>query len=484
MTVVLLSFGFFLLLFTGIGVASAWQKQDTTEDYLVAGRSVSPWLTALSSVATNNSGFMFIGLIGYTFRDGLHTLWMAVAWVLGDLLVWLFVHKKVRQKSGKVDASSVPVLLGADPDGVQRPIVVVSGILTFLFLGGYAAAQLSAGSIALESLFGFQPWLGAVIGAVIVVLYCYSGGLRASIWTDAAQSVVMLGSMLILLGYAALEIGGPASLFAELRAIDPELVRWFPPDLAAGFPLYFLGFVAGGFGAIGQPHILIRSMAIESAAQIDRARRIYFAWFIPFYVMAVFTALYARAILPELAVPPAGLTGEAAATAVVTASESALPELSMALMPDFLVGLMLAGLFSATMSTADSQILACSAACTQDVFPQYKDSTRASKLATLSVTVLALAIALTAGEGVFALVLGAWSLLGASLGPILVLRVTGVRFPTWLGLAMMGAGLGTVWLWPWSGAVFKLLPGLLVAFGLYGLWALGNRIGAEPEPAP
>lgn len=463
---VLVAFVASLLLFTGIGVASALRRQDTTEDYLVAGRSVSPWLTALSSVATNNSGFMFVGLIGFTYRDGLHTLWMAVAWVLGDLLVWLGIHRRVRQVSGDRRINSVPALLG----GTDRWLVVAAGVLTFLFLGGYAAAQLNAGSTALTSLFGWEPWVGAVIGAVIVVLYCTSGGLRASIWTDAAQAMVMLVSMVLVLVAAVAEVGGPADLLAALRAIDPSLTRLFPPDPALGFPLYFVGFLAGGFGAIGQPHILVRSMAIESAEQIPRARRIYFAWFVPFYAAAVLVALYARALLPELA------AGDVAAT------EGALPALAQALLPDVFVGLMLAGLFSATMSTADSQILVCSAAVTQDVAPSLRDSTRASKVATLAVTGLALFIALTAGQGVFALVLGAWSALGASLGPLLVLRVFGHRVDRWLGLAMMISGFVTVRLWsgsPWGGDVYALLPGLLVPFGL---WSVARAAGKGTSP--
>ena len=186
-------------------------------------------------------------------------------------------------------------------------------------------------------------------------------------------------------------------------------------------------------------------------------------------------ALYARVLLPELAVAPAGLTGEAASSAVVAASEAALPELGLALLPDVFVGLLLAGLFSATMSTADSQILACSAAVTQDVAPSLRRSTRAAKAATLGVTALALVIALSAGQGVFALVLGAWSFLGAALGPLLVVRVFRIPTPTWLGLSMMASGALTVLLWgytPWAGGVFKLLPGMVVPGLVFALWAL------------
>lgn len=466
------TFGLFLLLFTLVGVASSRVAKPTTDDYLVAGRSVAPWLTALSSVATNNSGFMFVGLIGFTYRGGLHTIWMAVAWILGDLLVWLGVHQRVRQLSGELDVVSVPSLLGMDPQGTrQRAVVRVTAALTFVFLGGYAAAQLRAGSIALEELFGAPPWLGATLGAGIVVAYCFSGGLRASIWTDAAQAVVMLGSMALLLGFCVVDVGGPTTLLQLLGDQDPALLGLMPPDATLGMLPYLLGFVAGGFGAIGQPHILVRSMAITSAADIPRARLWYYAWFVPFYAAAIAVGLYARVAVPELLVPPAGLTGAAAQAAVTHATEGALPALAVAMLPPALVGVMLAGLFSATMSTADSQVLACSAAVTEDALEGRADR-RLSKLATLAVTALALALALGASEGVFALVLAAWSYLGASLGPVLLVRIARQPLGQRTALAMIGCGLATIQLWKAfgpSGAVFALLPGILVPLALYGL---------------
>ncbi|PRQ03001.1 Sodium/proline symporter [Enhygromyxa salina] len=476
MTTIIASFGLCLLAFTLIGLLSARRRQPTSTDYLIAGRSVSPWLTALSSVATNNSGFMFIGLLGFTYRFGVQAVWLQLGWILGDLVVWMWVHGRVRALSGRLELASVPALLGTRDNGsVVRPTVVVTGALTFLFLGGYAAAQLAAGSTALNVLFGWDLRLGASIGAVIVALYCFSGGLRASIWTDAAQSIVMLASMALLLALAMNRAGGPPQLFASLEAIDPPLVRWRPAELRFGLGLYFLGFVAGGLGAVGQPHILIRSMAISSAEEIPRARRIYYLWFVPFSVAAVGAGLYARVLLPDL------LVG-AAPDGLAQAAESALPRLTLALMPEVLVGLMLAGIFSATMSTADSQILACSAAVTQDIAPTLRDSYPASKLATLAVTALALTIALSASDGVFALVLGAWSALGASLGPLLILRVMG-RVPSApVALVMMAAGVLTVFSWGASSLaddVFKLLPGLAVPLAIYAIYELVTRLGSR-----
>lgn len=470
MTWVVAAFVASLAAFVAIGAWSATRSTATSDDYLLAGRDVPPWLAALSSVATNNSGFMFVGLIGFTYLGGVHTVWMAIAWILGDLVAWRWIHPAVRRLSGETGALSVPTLLSSTGKGA---VVVLSAVLTVLYLGGYAAAQLQAGSIALERLFGWPSWVGATLGAGIVVVYCTSGGLRASIWTDAAQSVVMLASMLALVVAGQLAVGGPSGLWAGLEAQDPALVSWWPADTLTGSLLFFAGFLAGGFGAVGQPHILVRTMSVADVSAVHRARPIYFAWFIPFYLAAIVVALHARVLLPDLA------AGDA------TVAEGALPALSLALLPDVLVGLTLAGLFAATMSTADSQVLSCSAAITEDLFPRLRGSVWAPKIATLATTALALGIALTADDGVFALVLGAWAALGATLGPLLVVRALGGRPSEAVGLAMIAVGFATVVAWPHvpgGDAVYRLLPGLLAPLALYAITSRAQLSPMHPEP--
>ncbi|MCA9539419.1 MAG: sodium/proline symporter [Myxococcales bacterium] len=470
------SFLFFLIVFTAIGALASRVKTTSSEDYLVASRDVSPWLIALSAVSTNNSGYMFIGLIGFTWRQGIEAVWITFGWILGDLLTWFWVHRRVRAQSEDVGAASVPALLATDRNGrISRPIAVVAGLLTFFFLGGYAAAQLKAGSTTLHALFDWPLWAGSTLGVVIVSVYCMSGGIRASIWTDAAQSIVMIGAMALLLGACVMEVGGPGALFDALRALDPALVDVIPNGLAFGLGLYILGFVFGGVATIGQPHILVRFMAIDATDSIKRARLIYFTWYTFFSIGALAVGLYARVLLPDLG---AGLDD----TALAVATEGALPALSVKMLPPLLIGVMLAGLFSATMSTADSQILSCSAAVTQDVAPRFSQSYNASKIATLSVAGLALLIALTATSGVFSLVLIAWSALGASLGPILLIRLAHRPLSARLALVMMTSGIATVIAWgasPWADDVFKALPGIAVPLIIY---ALAMFVGRDRPP--
>ena len=339
-----LSFIFFLLLFTVVGVYAATQKQDTTADYLLAGRSVSPWAIALSALSSGQSGFLFTAQVGYAYTQGLSSIWLAIGWAIGDYLSWLLVFKRLRIVSEASESETVPAFLAQKQPG-DRWISIVSALITIFFLGTYAAAQLLAGSKALNSLFNWDYSWGIIIGAIIVVIYCFSGGIRASIWTDSVQTIVMIGALLLLLVYTIIAGGGASNIFQNLGQIDSNLVRLFPTDLDWGFMPFFLGWLVAGFGGVGQPHIVVRAMAIDSADNMGKARDIRTICGLITAFAAIAIGLAGRVLLPSLNDP-----------------ELALLDLSQSLLPAILVGVILAGLFAATISTADSQILSCSAA--------------------------------------------------------------------------------------------------------------------------
>jgi sodium/proline symporter len=471
MTIVVASFMFFLLCFLGVGVLSATRRKNTTDDYLLASRSVSPWVMALSAVATNNSGFMFIGLIGATYSEGISSLSLMAGWVLGDYCAWLFgIPKALRIKSEESGSATIPSFLGNGLEGGQR-VVKVAGLIVLAFLGTYAGAQLTAGSKALHALFGWDLIVGAVLGALIVVAYCFSGGIRASIWTDVAQSIVMFVAMNLLLLVGVAGAGGPAELFASLTAIDPQLLSFLPVNAPFGFGMFLLGWLAAGFGVVGQPHIMIRAMALDSPVNMAAARRVYVVWNMLFSISAVGVGLVARLVLPETA----GFD-----------QELAMPTLSLQLLHPVLVGLVLAGLFAATMSTADSQVLSCSAAITQDLLPRPGAGHYYNKIGTVIVTLIVLAVAL-AGSSVFTLVVLAWSGLAASLGPLLVIRCLDRRVTSSTAIAMMIGGLLSVLGWKYGlgygAGLNEALPGMLMGFVIYAIGSLFTGNSAERSRA-
>ena len=214
--------------------------------------------------------------MGYAYTQGLSSIWLAIGWAIGDYLSWLLVFKRLRIVSEASESETVPAFLAQKQPG-DRYISIVSGLITIFFLGTYAAAQLLAGSKALNSLFGWDYSWGIIIGAIIVVIYCFSGGIRASIWTDSVQTIVMIGALLMLLVYTiSLLTGGVDAIYSAVwvNMTDENLVRLFPTDLPWGFMPFFLGWLVAGFGGVGQPHIVVRAMAIDSADNMGKARDI------------------------------------------------------------------------------------------------------------------------------------------------------------------------------------------------------------------
>ena len=452
------SFITFLLLFIGVGIYSASRKKNTTADYLLASRDVNPWLTGLSAFATAHSGGMFISMIGWTYQVGISSMWLLVGWFLGDYLSWFFVHKPLRIVSEETSSETIGAFLAQNAEE-NRSIAIVSALITIAFLGAYAAAQLLAGSKALHIIFDWNYNFGIILGAIIVVTYCFSGGIRASIWTDALQSVLMMVAMFMLLIVAVINCGGISALWQKLEAINPNLIDPIPQNLQYGFGLFMLSWLVAGLGVVGQPHIMVRAMVVDKAENIGITRNIYAISYLIFSTAAICVGLTARVLLPGL------LNGGD--------PELALPQMALELLPAILIGVILAGLFSAVVSTADSQILACSAALTQDLFPRMAHSYKLVKVGTLIVTAIILLIALSSNKKVFSLGVFAWSALASGLGPILILRVWRFSISNSVGVMMMLAGITTAVIWngvlQFSGSVYEVLPGMLAGFLVYGI---------------
>ena len=448
-----LSFIFFLLLFTAVGVYAATQKQDTTTDYLLAGRSVNSWAIALSALSTGQSGFLFTAQVGYAYTQGISGIWLAIGWAVGDYIAWTLIFKRLRQVSETSNSETVPAFLAQNQPG-SRWISIISALITIFFLGTYAAAQLLAGSKALNSLFGWDYAWGIIIGAIAVVAYCFSGGIRASIWTDSVQTIVMIGALLLLLVSTIIAGDGVENIYGNLEQIDTNLVSLFPTDLAWGFIPFFIGWLVAGFGVVGQPHIVVRAMALDSADNMGKTRDIKIICGIITAFAAIFIGLAGRVLLPNIGDP-----------------ELALLDLSQELLPGVLVGVMLAGLFAATISTADSQILSCSAALTQDLFPGLAKSYKYAKIGTLIVTAIVLIIALANNDSVFGLITFAWSILASGLGVLLILRCYEKPVSTPVAIAIMLSGIAASMLWKlglgFSGAVYEVFPGMTAGFAVY-----------------
>lgn len=463
-----------LALFVGIGLFSARKAKASHEDYYLASRSVHPLFAGLSAVATNNSGYMFIGVIGFTYTTGLAAIWLMVGWIVGDYLASLFVHRRLREATSATGEVSFPAVL-ARWSGLDFAIWRrIAAVLAIVFLGAYATAQIAAGGKALQGVLGWSPQTGALISAGLILAYSALGGIRASIWTDVAQSAVMLVAMAILLWVSVSGMGGVAASLGRMGEI-PHFLDLFPRELmfpgAIGMGLFVLGWMAAGLSVIGQPHVMVRFMAVESPDDIHQARVWYYLYFTLFYGLATGVGLMSRLYLPGLeSLDP----------------ELALPTMAVELLPAALVGVILAGIFAATMSTADSLVLSCSASLTHDFAPGKFERPWMMKAATAIVTLMALGFALSGSHSVFALVILAWSTLACAFAPLLIMFAIGRRLCEWAAIGLMALGVSIAFLWRaqgWQDVVYEGLPGILIPTVL--AWFVSRPAGlsaASPTP--
>ena len=447
------SFILFMTAFAGIGLASMLVKEDTTDDYLVAGRGMHPALAALSAVSTWNSGYMFIGFIGFTFTMGYSIVWIAFGSMAGQIVAWIWLYKFIQESANERGLRSLSSLVS---EATGSPEAKLAAILSILFLSVYAAAQLTSGGKALYVMLGWSEAIGILIGFVLVVAYCYAGGIRASIWTDAAQSSVMIIGSTLLCWVALGEIGGFSGLHSGLEAQNANLTSIVPADLGFGVTLWAFAFFLGGLSVAGQPQVVTRVMTLGSDKDRKTAMLWFFAWQTPFLLIMTVIGLSSRVVFTGSDFDP----------------ELGLPMLAMETLGPFWVGLILASIFAATMSTADSQVLACTAAFTDDVIPEISQDHKKTKSVTLGVAAFATAISIfglyvPGGDSVFSLVVLAVYGLGSIFVPILIIRWAKYEPDTTHTIAMMVAALTGVIVWRLMGLndeVFESIPGMGAAF--------------------
>ena len=469
---ILISFLAFMLFFAGVGIASIRVKKDTTDDYLVAGRGMHPALAALSAVSTWNSGYMFIGFIGFIFVQGYSAIWIAVVSTFGQLFAWIWLYKYIQKEGQERNLRSLSSLVASKKGA---PEARLAAILSVFFLAIYAAAQLTAGGVALNSMLGWSEITGIGIGFVLVVAYCYAGGIRASIWTDAAQSSVMIVGSTILCIVALGEVGGFLGLHDKLTEIDSTMVNVYPSGLKFGVTLWIAAFFLGGLGVAGQPQVVSRVMTLNDDSDRKQAMIWFFVWQPPFIALMFIIGLACRAIFDGIL--------------SVDEAEAGLPMLAQSLDP-ILGGVILASIFAATMSTADSQVLACTAAITDDIKPEWSQDHGITKSVTVVIAAFATAISVVGqqfpgfGDSVFALVVFAVYGLGGIFVPLILIRMAGYEPDSKHTISMMVAALLGVLVWTVLGFgeyVFPSVPGMGAAFVVHFAYC-AKRDQSNPYP--
>ncbi|MFQ5660511.1 MAG: sodium/proline symporter PutP [Gammaproteobacteria bacterium] len=465
---------YFLLLFY-IGW-SAYRKTSNLSDYILGGRRLGRWTTALSAGASDMSGWLLLGLPGYAYLAGLEAGWIALGLILGTYLNWLLVAPRLRQQSVSVgNALTLPEYFEyrfKDHSHLLRFITALFILLFFLF---YTSSGLVAGGKLFESVFGLPYHWAVVAGALAILLYTATGGFLAVSWTDLFQGLLMALALVLVAITALQRSGGIEVAFIAIHAHNPALVS--PLQSADGKPLSFIAWASltgWGLGYFGQPHIVVRFMAIRSTALISDARRIAMIW----------SALCLCAALSI------GLSGNLflANPLIGSDSEKVFIEMVKIIFHPFIAGICLAGILAAIMSTADSQLLVASSAITEDFYKTLlkRDigDTELMIVGRISVTVIAVIatlLALNPERKVLDLVSYAWAGFGAAFGPALLLSLFWKQMTKTGAIAGIIVGSVTVIIWGrLQGGIFELYE-LVPAF-LFSLISIIITSGFTQDP--
>ncbi|UCH84792.1 MAG: sodium/proline symporter [Candidatus Latescibacterota bacterium] len=437
-----LGFGFYLavLLVCGITASTLMKKLD---DFLLAGRRLGALSAAISERASGESAWFLLGLPGAAYALGFTQFWSVIGIGFGIFFSWVMLAVPLRKKTAELGALTLPDYFAMRyPDAPQRlrtTLRVLSMAIIILFYTGYVAAQFVGGGKILHATFGIDPALGVVIGSLIVMLYTMLGGFLAVVWTDVVQGIMMACVAVILPVVGMIKLGGPSGFVTSLSPMGESFLSMNAGQTGAAFVFgVMFGGMSWGVGYLGQPHLLSRYMAIKKTSEVRRGTLIAMIWVLIAYWGA-----------PMIGIVAMGIFGNGIAD-----PETVMPLLARELMPGWIAGLMIAGAVAAMMSTADSQLIVVTSSLVEDVYVKlFRPKTSPgrlvmlSRLATVAASAVALALAFTSKDLIFDMVAYAWSGLGSSFGPPLLLSLRWKRTTAWGVLAGMLAGTVSNILW-------------------------------------
>ena len=455
-TPLIVAFTAYLLLMVVIGFV-AWRRTRTFDDYILGGRSLGPYVTALAAGASDMSGWLMMGLPGALYLTGASEGWIAVGLIIGAWFNWRFVAGPLRVYTERANnALTLPDYFTHRFEDRSKLLRILSALVILVFFAIYCASGIVAGARLFESMFGLPYGQAMLWGALVTIVYTFIGGFLAVSWTDTVQASLMIFALLLVPSFAIAGVGGPAASLALIEQVDPARLAW----IGAGGLVAVVSALAWGLGYFGQPHVLARFMAADDLATIPRARRIAMTWMVACLAGAVATGLAGIAWFaqhPELAGP------------VNANPERVFIALAEHLFNPWIAGIVLSAILAAIMSTLSAQLLVCSSALTEDFYRGFvrpkaghRELVWFGRAMVLAVALLAIWIARDPDSRVLGLVSYAWAGVGAAFGPVVLLSVFWQRMTRNGALAGMLAGAATVLLWKQTGsALYEMVPGFL-----------------------
>jgi sodium/proline symporter len=458
----------------GVGIWAA-RRNRTQEDYLLADRSLNPWVAAFSERASGESAWLLIGLPGLAFATGLSTIWVGIGCCAGIAFSWFAVARRLREETERVRAITLADFFSARFDDRRHILRIVATAIILFFFTFYVAAQFLAAGKVLNFYLDIPPLAGMGIGALLVLFYTAAGGLLAVSWTDLVQGVIMLLTLALLPLAVLGELGGPAGLHAKLAELGGTYLAAAPGNTGWLAFSGVIGSLGIGLGYMGQPHLVLRFMAIESPEAVKVGRRVAVGWALVAFFGAILIGMTGLAHFGPDAMGAGRLIAD---------QEQLMPLMARTFMPEWIAVIMIVGAIAAMMSTADSQLLASASAISEDIYRRLVNPAATEgklvalgRLATLGIGVVGFILAWRADDFVYGMVLYAWAGLGSAFGPPLLLALHWRR-TSWAG-ALAGFVTGTVTVVIWynvpalKGLLYEMIPGFflsLAATFLFSMW--------------
>ena len=450
----------------------------SSDDFYLGGRKMGPLVTAMSAEASDMSSYLLMGLPGLAYLCGLpEVTWTCIGLSAGTYLNWLIVARRLRRYSARIGAITVPDFFSRRFGDEKNSLSCIAAVVILVFFVPYTASGFKAIGTLFNSLFGVDYHTAMIVGAIVVIGYTVMGGFMAVSFTDLIQSIFMTIALIAVVLFGINQAGGLTAVIDNAKAMPGylSLTRGF--NTAAGTETSFSGLsiastLAWGLGYFGMPHILLRFMAIEEEKKLVDSRRIATIWVVISMFIAVSIGVIGYSVSVAGKVP--FLTTSADAETIIIQLSNLMSQHGVFLA--VIAGIILSGILAATMSTADSQLLAAASSVSQDLMQGFfgvklseKAAMQIARLTVVIIAVVGMVLAWDPNSSVFRVVSFAWAGFGAAFGPVVLFALFWKRANKWGALAGMASGGIMVFVWkylvaPMGGAwaIYELLPAFLV----------------------
>ena len=463
----------FVMLLIGV-IFNRQGATETSDGFYIGGRSLGPLVTAMSAEASDMSSYLLMGLPGLAYIAGVAEVgWTAIGLAIGTYLNFLFVAKRLRRYSAKIGAYTIPDFFSRRYHDNQHIISLIAALIIIVFFIPYTASGFKAVGTLFNSLFGIEYHMAMIFGAIIIVAYTTMGGFLAVSTTDLIQSIFMTIALIVVVFFGIDQAGGMGAVVENAKALPGYLsltqgYDWANKQAGTYSLFSIVSTLAWGLGYFGMPHILLRFMAIRDENELKLSRRIASVWVVISMAVAVFIGIIGYSVSVAGGIPMLETSSDSETVIIKMADLMSRHGVFFA----FTAGIILAGILAATMSTADSQLLAAASSVSQDLIQEFfgikldqKKNMIIARATVIGIAAIAIILAWNPNSSVFRVVSFAWAGFGAAFGPTMLLALFWRRSNKQGALAGLVVGGAMVFIWkfliaPIGGvlAIYELLP--------------------------